>query len=111
MSISIKVKFLGVLENVFGTKERKMTVEGEFISLRRVLSELQQQAKDNTIFSELFDLQGNPKRSLIILINGATHEALGGLDVSLRDGDEVVLLPTIHGGWFSQKNKRSHVQK
>ncbi len=98
MSISIKVKFLGVLEKVFHTKERVITVDREECTLGEFLRLLREEARGDLTFDELFDLHSRPKRSLLVLVNGATYEAVGGLELALKDGDEVVLLPTIHGG-------------
>lgn len=36
--------------------------------------------------------------SLLILVNEKDSSVLNGLETPLRDGDEVVLIPVIHGG-------------
>jgi molybdopterin converting factor small subunit len=41
-------------------------------------------------------------RRLQILINGQQHTLSGGMEAPLKDGDTVVLLPPIFGGWWRQ---------
>ncbi len=96
--IVIRMKFLGALEKIFQAREREMSFSGDSVTLQEVLLELLRESSNDPTFKDLFDSEGKPKRSLIVLVNGAMHDAVGGVSVSLKDGDEVVLLPTIHGG-------------
>lgn len=35
---------------------------------------------------------------VIILVNGADANLLGGLRAQLKDGDEITIIPVVHGG-------------
>jgi molybdopterin converting factor small subunit len=39
-----------------------------------------------------------PKPNALILVNGKEISVLHGLETKLRNGDEVVLVPVVHGG-------------
>lgn len=38
------------------------------------------------------------RKEITVIINGSDISVKGGLEARLRDGDEVVLLPLVHGG-------------
>jgi len=40
----------------------------------------------------------DPRPGNVILVNGREINSLDGLDTELHDGDEIVLIPLIHGG-------------
>jgi molybdopterin synthase sulfur carrier subunit len=46
----------------------------------------------------LFDEAGNVRRFVSVFLNGEDLRALGGGNASLREGDELLILPAIAGG-------------
>lgn len=40
----------------------------------------------------------NARAGMLILINGKEISVLNGLETTLKDGDEVVFVPVLHGG-------------
>jgi MoaD family protein len=38
------------------------------------------------------------RRDMLILVNGREMSVLAGLETTLREGDEVTLIPVVHGG-------------
>jgi molybdopterin converting factor small subunit len=40
----------------------------------------------------------DPRPNALILVSGTEIGALDGIDTTLRDGDEVIFLPVVHGG-------------
>jgi len=47
----------------------------------------------------LIDQQfADPRPNALILVNGREIGVLDGLGTKLRDGDEVVFVPVVHGG-------------
>ena len=42
--------------------------------------------------------EGYPPEKLAVLLNGSSAAAIGGLDIKLKEGDDVLLLPIISGG-------------
>jgi hypothetical protein len=47
---------------------------------------------------ELLQRAGEDPHNILVLINGVEWSALQGEETRLKDGDEVVLIPTVHGG-------------
>jgi molybdopterin converting factor small subunit len=41
---------------------------------------------------------GNSNSNSLVLVNGTEISVLSGLDTNLKDGDEVVFIPVVHGG-------------
>ena len=41
---------------------------------------------------------GYSPKHVAILVNGSSAAAIGGVDIKLKDGDDVLFLPTISGG-------------
>ena len=92
----INVKFIGALRGMSGRSRlsihvRKTTPLREII--KKITEELPQIARA-IVDPELED----PRPNTLILINGKEISVLDGLDTMLKDGDEVVLVPVIHGG-------------
>lgn len=96
--MKVRVKVLGVLKRALGGDELVVNINAEgglrlkdFID--RVLGEAAS-LRDILLDPELKD----PRPNTIILLNGKEISLLGGLEAIVRDGDEIVLIPVIHGG-------------
>lgn len=67
------------------------------VSLREVVTRIieeQPKLKQALIDPELND----PRTNVLILVNGKEIGVLEGLDTELKDGDELTLIPVVHGG-------------
>jgi molybdopterin converting factor small subunit len=67
------------------------------ISLREVITRIveeQPKLKHVLIDPELDD----PRTNALILVNGKEISVLQGLNTKIKDGDELVLIPVVHGG-------------
>ena len=42
--------------------------------------------------------EGYSPKQVAILLNGSSAAAIGGVDIQLKDGDDVLILPVISGG-------------
>lgn len=94
----VRVKLLGVLRKALGRDELflDLDVKGE-INLRDVIERILIEAKslENILLDpELRDTRPN----VIILVNGKEIGLLGGLNTTIRDGDEIIFIPVVHGG-------------
>ena len=49
-------------------------------------------------YDAVCDETGYPESKVAILVNGASAAAIGGVGISLKDGDDVLILPVISGG-------------
>ncbi len=65
--------------------------------MRGLMSEITREVPALT--QSLIDRQLEDNRpNVLILVNGREISVLNGLETDLRDGDEVVLVPVVHGG-------------
>lgn len=66
-------------------------------TLRDLLKELTA-AYGQEFYDAVCDETGYPDDKVAILINGDSAAAIGGVDVRINDGDDVLILPIIDGG-------------
>ena len=89
--MAIAVKFIGALRHVSGIREHAFGDEGH-TSVKKLINEI---IKDlPSLKQSLIDLTQNT----LVLVNGKEISVLDGLETKLNDGDEVVLIPFVHGG-------------
>jgi len=92
----VTMRFLGVFKKAYGNSETSMRIErneklGEIVMK---LSETSQNLKRVLIDPEL----NTPTPNAVILVNGIEIHLLKGLETELKDKDEIVFIPIIHGG-------------
>ena len=94
--MTITVKFLGVLRHISGAGELALNIKGD-ISVKELMNEIVREMpalKPSLIGQQFEDLRSNA----LILVNGREIGVLAGLETRLKDGDEVVFVPVVHGG-------------
>jgi molybdopterin synthase sulfur carrier subunit len=94
--MTITVKFVGALRHVSGAGELALDCKGD-ISIRELMNEITKEMpalKRSLIDQQLED----PRPNALILMNGREISVLNGLETNLKDGDEIVLVPVVHGG-------------
>lgn len=94
--MAITVRFVGAFRGVSGRS--KITIEfEEEASLREIIKEIVK--KTPNLEKVLIDPElEDPRPNTLILVNGKEISVLNGLQTPLKDGDEVVFIPVIHGG-------------
>jgi len=94
--MAITVKFIGALRHASGADKLALNNKGE-ISIRDLISNLTKEMpalKRSLVDQQLED----PRPNALILVNGREISVLNGLETNLKDGDEIVLVPVVHGG-------------
>ncbi|MEM3641525.1 MAG: MoaD/ThiS family protein [Candidatus Bathyarchaeia archaeon] len=96
MEMVVTVKFLGSLRNLSGKSKITLKFETHFPlreALKKIIEELP------ALRRALIDQElGDPRPNSLIIVNGREISVLNGLDTMLKDGDEVVFVPVLHGG-------------
>jgi molybdopterin converting factor small subunit len=97
MAIQVEVRFLGIFQRLSGKKRFKAKLE-EPATVKNLVMNLTE-----TFSSEfkrvLVDPQlDDPRPNALILVGGKEISALQGLETEVRDAEEIVLLPVVHGG-------------
>jgi len=91
----LTVKFLGSFRHFSGTQ--KLTFDHKKCStVKELIYQLDNRLPEpeSTVMKQLED----PRSTTLILVNGKEIGLLNGLETKLEDGDEVVLIPFVHGG-------------
>jgi molybdopterin synthase sulfur carrier subunit len=93
--MAITVKFVGALRHAAGVKTQ--TVECEGCSVRELIDKVS--GNSSELRGSLIGGEGeNARSNALVLVNGREISVLNGLDTSLKEGDEVVFVPVVHGG-------------
>ena len=94
--MAITVKFVGALRHVSGAGELALDCKGD-ISIRELMNEITKEMP--ALGRSLIDQQlEDPRPNALMLVNGREISVLNGLETNLKDGDEIVLVPVVHGG-------------
>jgi len=96
MSKKVKIKLLGVFRRAYGSSEAILRIKKN-VQLEEIIRKLAASSED--LRRILIDPElESPLPNAVILLNGRDISALNGLETPVMDGDEIVLIPVIHGG-------------
>ncbi len=94
--VSVTLKFLGALRHASG--KDKLRVAGaagsSVLDLVNKITKRNQSLRHNLLNEQL----EKPTPNALILVNGREISVLEGLDTKVKDGDEVIFVPVVHGG-------------
>jgi len=92
----ITVKFLGSFRNFSEKDKITLEIKGHIV-LKEIFKELVR--KLPKLEKVLIDPElDDPRPNALILVNGKEISVLKGLETLLKEGDEILLIPIIHGG-------------
>lgn len=97
MSVTVKIRFMGIFQQLSGKKrfmlklEQPATVKKAVIKLTETFSA---EFKRVLIESQLND----PRPNALILVGGKEINVLQGLETEVKNSEEIVFLPLVHGG-------------
>ena len=98
MTISLEVKFVGILRKLARKDTIMFTFKRSAICvddvLARISTSLPKDFNQALIDPELND----PRPNVLILLNNVEINVLDGLNTKIEDGDKVVFIPVAHGG-------------
>ena len=96
MSIRVEVRLLGVFRGLTGIDRLSLKVERPDVkSVVKVLAKsFPAEARKLLIDPDLDD----PRPNALILLNGREISVLNGLWTEVTEGDEITLIPVVHGG-------------
>ncbi|MGF3522322.1 MAG: MoaD/ThiS family protein [Candidatus Bathyarchaeia archaeon] len=94
--MAIILKFIGALRRDAGKAQIKLEFKKD-VSLLELVNSLTMELPRLRL--SLLDEQLDPPKSkALILVNGKEISVLNGLATKVKDGDEVVFVPVVHGG-------------
>jgi molybdopterin synthase sulfur carrier subunit len=94
--MDITVKLVGAFRHASGKGKISIPLK-KAVSLKKAIEALVEEFP--TLRRVLVDAElEDPRPNALILVNGKEISVLNGLETVLKDGDEVVFVPVIHGG-------------
>jgi len=97
MVIQVTVRFLGIFQRLSGKKRFQVKLK-EPATVRQLVMNLTEtfspEFKQVLVDSQLDD----PRPNALILVEGKEISVLQGLETEVRDAEEIVLVPVVHGG-------------
>jgi molybdopterin synthase sulfur carrier subunit len=94
--VPLTIKFIGALRHLSGKTEFTVSIQ-EGISIKELVSKITQEFPELKHTFNDQDLNDSRSNSLV-LINGREISVLNGYETKLKDDDEIVFVPVVHGG-------------
>ena len=95
--IRVKVRFLGIFQEFCG-KSRVIVELEDMVTVKDFIQELTERFSSKCSEALIDPGLSDPRPNALILVNGKEIGVLQGLQTLLCNGDEMVLLPVVHGG-------------
>ncbi len=94
--MAVTIRFVGALRRASGAEELAFDCaeDASLMDLVNALTEELPELRRNLLDEQLEE----PKPSALMLVNGREISVLDGLETKLKDGDEIVFVPIVHGG-------------
>lgn len=94
--MAVSVKFIGSFRSLSGKDTLELRLERP-CRMRNVIKMITEELPKLQLV--LIDPEsGNPKTNLLILVNGREMSVLDHFETAIKDGDEMVFVPIVHGG-------------
>ncbi|MCW4028413.1 MAG: MoaD/ThiS family protein [Candidatus Bathyarchaeota archaeon] len=94
--MTITVKFVGALRHLSGKTQFTLNLPAD-ATIKDAVEEICRQLPNvKHVFSD--QTLNSAQSNSLVLVNGKEISVLAGYQTKLRDGDEVVFVPVVHGG-------------
>jgi len=94
--MAVSVKFIGSFRSLSGKSMLEFRFGGSF-PIRDVIKMIVEELP--RLEPALIDPESeNPKTNLLVIVNGREISVLDRFETMIKDGDEVVFVPVVHGG-------------
>jgi molybdopterin synthase sulfur carrier subunit len=94
--MTVSVKFIGSFRSLSGKSKLKLRLE-ESSPIREVVKMIVEELPKLELALIDPECEG-PKTNILVLVNGKEISVLDSLETMIKDGDEVVFVPVVHGG-------------
>ena len=95
--IRVKVRFLGIFQEFCGKSQVTIELE-DMVTVSNFIQKLAERFSSKCREALIDPGLSDPRPNALILVNGKEIGVLQGLQTLLCNGDEMVLLPVVHGG-------------
>ena len=92
----LTIKFIGALRRISAKTQVTINYE-EGMSIKQLMAKMAQEVPplERTLSEQQLE---DSRFNALILVNGREISVLNGLETKLKDGDEIVFVPVVHGG-------------
>jgi MoaD family protein len=95
-TLTVKIKFTGSFRALSGKREIELRVK-ESSPLKEIIRSIVKRIPGLT--HVLIDSNcESPKTNMLVLVNGKEISVLHRFETLVKDGDEIVFVPVVHGG-------------
>jgi sulfur-carrier protein len=92
----VTLKFVGALRHMLGAEKLRLNFERDS-SIKELINEITREKPQ--LKRTLVDQQSDGSiPNALILVNGTEISIFKGLETKIKDGDEIVFVPVVHGG-------------
>jgi molybdopterin converting factor small subunit len=96
--LRVNVRLYGILKTAAKTERLELDFDRP-VSVRELVNKVVNVIARSEFETYMIDADmKDPRPNALILVSGTEIGALDGIDTTLRDGDEVIFLPVVHGG-------------
>jgi molybdopterin converting factor small subunit len=97
--MNIRLRLYGVFRSAANASDLELELAAERPTVRAAIHEFVSQPRFQNLRQLLVDSSGSdPRPNALIMVSGKEINTLNGLDTALSEGDELTLLPIVHGG-------------
>ena len=97
-ALRVRVVLYGVLRTAANTGRLELEVDAG-TSVRQLVTRVVHTIARTEFEKSLIDAESqDPRPNALIIVSGTEIGALNGLDTALKEGDEILFLPVVHGG-------------
>ncbi|KAI6183179.1 Ubiquitin-related modifier 1-like protein [Aphelenchoides bicaudatus] len=96
--MKLKLVFSGGSEVLFNDKREHDVEVPNQTDVKSLLDWILEHLIEDKKRAPLLIVDGNVRPGILVLVNDVDYEISGGLNTSLKDGDEVTFISTLHGG-------------
>lgn len=94
--MTVNVKFIGSFRSLSGQEKLALRIQN-VATFREIVKKIVKELPK--LEQALIDPEcESPKTNMLVLVNGKEIGALSGLETTIKDGDEIVFVPVVHGG-------------
>lgn len=94
--MAVSVKFMGSFRSLSGKKMLELRLEG-YSPIRDVVKMIAEELPK--LKPALIDPESeSPKTNVLVIVNGKEMSVLDRFETIIKDGDELVFVPIVHGG-------------
>lgn len=96
LTLDVKVRLLGVFRGLAGKDQLQLRLESA--TVKEVIQAMAEAFPTETKTMLIDGGLNDPQLNALILLNGREISVLKGLETAVSEGDEITLIPVVHGG-------------